>query len=63
MTAEAHVCYFCKRPVETYVVDAVSKKKVPICEDCFTRIYPSKRNKQFLRWWGLIFPIIEEEKV
>jgi len=63
MTAEAHVCYFCDEPTETFVRDVVSGKKVPICEDCFQMIYPSKKNKQLLHWWTILFPAVEEERV
>jgi len=56
-----HFCHLCGAPTETYVRDAVSPKKVPLCEECFKRIYPSKKNMQRIEFWRIIFPIIEQE--
>lgn len=57
-----HTCYLCRDPTETYVRDEVNKTKVPLCEKCFMEIYPSKKNKQQLYFWCLIYPIITEAR-
>jgi len=57
-----HLCYWCGRPTETYVRDEPTGRKVPLCEGCFMKIYPSKKNKQKLYFWSAIYPIITEER-
>lgn len=59
--SEQHSCFLCGEPTETYVTDAVNKVKVPLCIRCFQdRVYPSKVNLQKLKFWNLIFPIVEK---
>lgn len=59
-SSSEHLCFLCEEPTETYVTDAVSKVKVPLCIRCFQgRVYPSKKNLQKLKFWNLIFPIVE----
>ncbi|MDH5266200.1 MAG: hypothetical protein OEW62_00825 [Candidatus Bathyarchaeota archaeon] len=55
-----HFCQICGKPTETYVRDAVNQTKVPLCEGCFRRIQPTRKNKQRVEFWRLIFPIVEE---
>lgn len=56
-------CFLCGALTDRYVTDVVTGKKVPLCETCFLgRVYPSKQNIQKLKFWNLIFPIVERVK-
>lgn len=58
--SEQHFCFLCGELTGTYVRDAVNHVKVPVCKNCFQgRVYPSKKNLQKLKFWNLIFPIVE----
>lgn len=55
-----HSCFLCGDPTDRFVRDVVTRVKVPICKNCFEdRLYPSKKNRQKLKFWNLIFPIVE----
>jgi len=58
-----HFCFLCGDPTDRFVRDAVSHVKVSLCEGCFKdRVYPSKANLQKLKFWSLVFPIVEKVK-
>lgn len=59
-SSSEHLCFLCGEPTDRFVRDAVNHVKVPLCERCFKdRAYPSKANLQKLKFWNLIFPIVE----
>ena len=58
--SEQHFCFLCGDPTDRFVRDAVTGVKVPICKNCFEdRVYPSKKNLQKLKFWSLVFPLVE----
>ena len=60
-SSSEHLCFLCGAVTDYFVRDVVDHVKVPICKNCFEdRVYPSKANLQKLKFWSLIFPIVEK---
>jgi hypothetical protein len=75
MSAEQNksLCTLCDSSTETFVRVSEARdgnpnhrffeRKIPLCEQCFKGIQPTKANKQRVFFWSVIFPVIEEEPI
>lgn len=61
--SDRHCCFLCGGLTDFFVRDAINHVKVPLCIRCFQgRVYPSRANLQKLKFWNLLFPIVEKVK-